>query len=499
MATGLGGLVAAARAVGADDPADLSPAVLIDQVIELRRVIDGLEGTWSRLVAVLDRSGAAEAGTGAFLRSSCRLAPATARGRVVLARRLTGRPAVGGALAAGDISVDHARVVTHALEELAAADTTLAAEAEAPLLAAARQLDPARLRREIAHARHALAPEAAAAADESRHQRRHLDVASTFEGMVAVTGLLTPEGGELLMSALTPLSGPADPEDTRTPGQRRADALGDLCHRGLEHGRLPTVSGERPHLTVVVPLPALTRSPTTGVPTLNRLTAAATASTSIPGRVGTAGQSDTRNATHISTSTDVTTARNTTTPTGTTDSRTSTGTTLAQGTTTPSSTTTPRDCAGRAIGADPAEAAEQAGRGDDHDQQGWWQGIARSGGAATGEATWGAVLGPDAVRRIACDASVVRVVLDPAGQPLDVGRRTRVVPPAIRTALTVRDRGCVHPGCDRGPQWTDAHHVRHWAEGGSTSLDNLVLLCRHHHRAVHEGRAPLPHAPPRAA
>ena len=432
MATGLGGLVAAARAFGADDPAALSPAALIDQVIELRRVIDGLEGTWSRLVAVLDESGAAEAGTGAFLRSSCRLAPATARGRVVLARRLIGRPAVGGALAAGDISVDHARVVTHALEELVAADTTLAAEAEASLLAAARQLDPARLRREIAHARHALAPEAAAAADESRHQRRHLDVASTFEGMVAVTGLLTPEGGELLMSALTPLSGPADPEDTRTPGQRRADALADLCHRGLDHGRLPTVSGERPHLTVVVPLPALTRSPTIGVPTLNRLTATAAASTSIPGR-------------------------------------------------------------------DPAEAAEQAGRGDDHDQPGWWQGIARSGGAATGEATWGAVLGPDAVRRIACDASVVRVVLDPAGQPLDVGRRTRVVPPAIRTALTVRDRGCVHPGCDRGPQWTDAHHVRHWAEGGSTSLDNLVLLCRHHHRAVHEGRAPLPHAPPRAA
>lgn len=112
---------------------------------------------------------------------------------------------------------------------------------------------------------------------------------------------------------------------------------------------------------------------------------------------------------------------------------------------------------------------------------------------------WGAVLGPDAVRRIACDASVVRVVLDPAGQPLDVGRRTRVVPSGIRTALTVRDRGCAYRGCDRGPQWTDAHHIRHWADGGSTSLDNLVLLRRHHHRAVHEGRTSLPHAPRRAA
>jgi hypothetical protein len=70
---------------------------------------------------------------------------------------------------------------------------------------------------------------------------------------------------------------------------------------------------------------------------------------------------------------------------------------------------------------------------------------------------------------------------------LDVGRRTRTVPPAIRTALVVRDRGCAFPGCDRPPSWTDAHHLEHWADGGPTALDNLVLLCRRHHRAVHEG------------
>ena len=101
---------------------------------------------------------------------------------------------------------------------------------------------------------------------------------------------------------------------------------------------------------------------------------------------------------------------------------------------------------------------------------------------------WGAVIGAEAARRLACDASVTRVVLDPASRPLDVGRRSRVVPPAIRTALVVRDRGCAFPGCDRPPPWTDAHHVRHWADGGATSLDNLVLLCRRHHRTVHEGR-----------
>jgi hypothetical protein len=88
------------------------------------------------------------------------------------------------------------------------------------------------------------------------------------------------------------------------------------------------------------------------------------------------------------------------------------------------------------------------------------------------------------------------VIFDGPSQPLDVGRRTRVVPPAIRTALAVRDRGCVHPGCDRPPPFTDAHHIRAWIDGGATSLDNLVLLCRTHHRLLHEGKWELD--PPRA-
>jgi hypothetical protein len=70
------------------------------------------------------------------------------------------------------------------------------------------------------------------------------------------------------------------------------------------------------------------------------------------------------------------------------------------------------------------------------------------------------------------------------GKVLDVGRRTRTVPPAIRRALEVRDRTCRFPGC--GCRYTDAHHITHWADGGETKLDNLVLLCRRHHRAVHE-------------
>ncbi|HEV2952592.1 MAG TPA: DUF222 domain-containing protein [Candidatus Dormibacteraeota bacterium] len=92
----------------------------------------------------------------------------------------------------------------------------------------------------------------------------------------------------------------------------------------------------------------------------------------------------------------------------------------------------------------------------------------------------------ETVRRIACDASVTLVVLDGDSQPLDVGRAKRVVPTRLRKALVARDKGCRFPGCDRPANWTDSHHVRHWADGGETKLSNLVLLCRRHHRKVHE-------------
>jgi hypothetical protein len=84
------------------------------------------------------------------------------------------------------------------------------------------------------------------------------------------------------------------------------------------------------------------------------------------------------------------------------------------------------------------------------------------------------------------------ILLPPAlggarSEPLEVGRATRVVSPAQRTALTVRDGGCKFPGCDRPLAWCEAHHLRHWLHGGPTDLGNLVLLCRGHHHAVHEG------------
>jgi hypothetical protein len=90
-------------------------------------------------------------------------------------------------------------------------------------------------------------------------------------------------------------------------------------------------------------------------------------------------------------------------------------------------------------------------------------------------------------RRLACDATITRVLLDPRTATVDVGRSERVVTGATRRALNVRDKGCRWPGCDRSPSWTAAHHLLHWVNGGATDLANLVLLCNHHHWAVHEG------------
>ncbi|HQR54030.1 MAG TPA: DUF222 domain-containing protein [Burkholderiales bacterium] len=93
----------------------------------------------------------------------------------------------------------------------------------------------------------------------------------------------------------------------------------------------------------------------------------------------------------------------------------------------------------------------------------------------------------ETARRLACDSSIVTIHESECGEPLDVGRRTRSIPPALRRAMNARDRGCRFPGCTH-TRYVDGHHVRHWADGGETRLSNLVTLCRFHHRQVHEGR-----------
>jgi hypothetical protein len=99
----------------------------------------------------------------------------------------------------------------------------------------------------------------------------------------------------------------------------------------------------------------------------------------------------------------------------------------------------------------------------------------------------GALSDPATVRRWACDADIVPLVLGSKSEPLDIGRRSRLIPDAMRRALNFRDGGCAFPGCTRRPRRCHAHHIETWADGGTTSLDNLTLLCRHHHQVIHHG------------
>ena len=96
----------------------------------------------------------------------------------------------------------------------------------------------------------------------------------------------------------------------------------------------------------------------------------------------------------------------------------------------------------------------------------------------------GPSLHPETIRRLACDASIVTIV-EKDGEPLDVGRKTRSIPPALRRALSNRDRNCRFPGCNHH-RYLQAHHIHHWAHGGHTRLDNLISLCPFHHRLLHE-------------
>ena len=112
--------------------------------------------------------------------------------------------------------------------------------------------------------------------------------------------------------------------------------------------------------------------------------------------------------------------------------------------------------------------------------------VLANGGAGRCEIEHRTAIAAETARRLSCDAGIVPVVNGPNGEPLSVGRRTRSIPPAVRRALASRDRGCRFPGCP-ATERLHGHHVRHWADGGETSLDNLVLLCPTHHRLVHEG------------
>ena len=335
-----------------------------------------------------------------------------AREKVRAARALEDLPAIGAAMAQGELSFSKVRALTRVAsvddeeELLALAHTRTAHQLERALRRWAGQ----RCRDD-------------AERERLRHRSRCLSVFPDDDGMYLVRGRLEPEVAALLMRALEAAAdalywkGP-DVADTEpaTPEQRRADAMGLLCERALAAGLdlegggpdapISGTRAERYQVVLHVEGPALRAD-------------------AVPGETG-AIESEVR----------------------------------------------PNVAAEGSADPRPHVAAEVSGRSD------------ADPGVPLAELADGTRLTPATAQRLACDASVVRFTTDARGNVLDVGRRTRTIPPALRRALEIRDGGCRFPGCGR--RFTDAHHVRHWAQGGPTALDNLLLLCRVHHRLLHE-------------
>jgi Domain of unknown function (DUF222) len=256
---GLSALAAAVDRLAGQDLDRLADAALVERALVLRGLGDRLDGQWLRTLAAVDARGAAGAeqgvpagSTAGWLGRRLRMSAATATSLVRTARALFGGRLAGTAqaLVGGELSLAHARVLAAGTQEL---PDQVAAEAEPVLVEVARRLDPPRLRRAITHLRRVADPDGAEGRVDHQHQRRGLWVASTWEGMVAVNGLLEAEAGQMLLAALEPLARPHDAQDTRSGGQRRAE----LARRTLEGGRLPQSGGVRPQLLVTVDLDSL--------------------------------------------------------------------------------------------------------------------------------------------------------------------------------------------------------------------------------------------------
>jgi hypothetical protein len=351
---------------------ELPDARIEEDFAELHRVVELLEIERLRRLAEIERRRLFERdghlSAASWLATRFKVGWGGAREQVRIAGALEEMPETRRALDDGDISMSAVRLLVAARD----ADHGAFGRSEAHLVEAARIHSMHDLQKVAEYWRQGVEREQTAEGDDKVRERRKLHASVSFMGMVRVDGNLDPETGETLLTALSAVldaeSRSRGQDDVRTPAQRRADALGEICRQWLDRGDRPSVAGERPHVTVTVAADAL--------------------------------------------------------------------------------------------------------RGD---------------AGATSEMDHAGPIDPEAARRLACDASIMRVVMSGRSQPLDVGRRTPVIPPPMRRAVIVRDTHCRFPGCDRPQTWCDAHHVVHWADGGPTALPNLLLLCRRHHRMVHQG------------
>jgi len=344
---------------------DLPDARIEEDFAELQRVGELIELERLRRLAEIERRGLfgrdGHLSAAAWLADRFRVAWGSARGSTRTARSLDRMPAIRRAVEAGEVTMSAARVLVEARE----ANPSAFERSEEHLVEAARIHSVADLQRVASFWRQRVERETDPPGEDGGglRGRRRLHASVTFQGMVRVDGDLDPEAGETLLTALGAVMNAevrrGIGDEARTPAQRRADALHEICRQWLDRSDRPTVGGERPHLTMTVAAEVVARA---------------------------AGTSDLE---------------------------------AARGP------------------AAPDRVPPSHGVPLSHEAVG------------VAELDHVGPIGGELVRRLACDASVMRIVMAGASQPLDVGRRTPVVPPAMRRAVIARDRRCRFPGCDR--------------------------------------------------
>ena len=335
-------------------------------LIQIREAgIDSLEAVFADGLRRFDESGeyAADGALSviAWLKGRCKLSGGAAAERVGIARQIEQLPMTGEAFARGDLGYQHVAMIARTAEHVGAGAVR---KVESTLLQAAKTHDPGQFAGITKDLEHRIDAEGALAEANRAYERRYLHVGEPQDGLIRLDGLLDAEGGATLRTALNAHMLPGK-DDDRTPGQRRADALVEICRRPAKLSS--DGAGPRPQLIITASVDTLA-----GIP-----------------------------------------------------------------------------------------------------------------GAPAARLDSGAMIPSATVQRLACDAAITRITgLGEFDQ--EVTHASRSIPAATRRALAARDQHCVFASCDRLPVWCDGHHLVFWTRGGPTALPNLALICRPHHRKVHE-------------
>jgi hypothetical protein len=414
-----GDVLAALREVAAVDVASLADARVRAEVLDLVRVVNLAQVALGRRIGSFDRRGLAEAdgyrSTRSWLVGFGRFSPHAAAGVQARAAVLDQLPALTVAGQRGDVSSEHLARIAALVDDVGIGAVQAADEVLAELTATARPADVgAACDRIRAH----IDPDGAEPDPEAVLQRRGLTLSRSGD-MVRLRGQLDPEAGAVVMTALDAVMTPPSAHDDRTAAQRRADALTDLARLPLTRDMLPVAGGTRPQIGLLVTPQALLRQPP--------LTGTGSGHP-VPDWIAGLAHHRSDRATDIH----------------------------------------PADPPGPGQRQEPRDAVDDP--------------LAAIGIPPTPEPGWLTWTGPISTattQRIACDSVIYRVLYDPVtGQPLDVGRSHRTAPPWIRRALHARDRGCRWPGCTAPTPWCDAHHLTMWQDGGHTTVDSMLILCR---------------------